>query len=125
VQGLTFSKNEKLFLKLIRLYIMESITISRRMKEQRKMNLLGNDLMIFILLKHFKIKNNMKASYLKFCKCEDRKPLNDFVDYILSKIPENTYNIVYNNEKYQYYIYENNVFFTKEGEKLGTFIGEF
>lgn len=67
----------------------------------------------------------MKASYLKFCKYEDRKPLNDFVDYILSKLPENTYNIVYNNEKYKYYIYENNVFFTKEGEKLSTFIGEF
>ncbi len=104
---------------------MESITISKRMKETQKMNLLAENLMINILLKHFMIKKCEKNAYLKFCKCEKRKPLNDFVDYILSKLPNNTYTFKYENQEYKYYTFQNNVFFTKEGDKFGTFVGEF
>jgi hypothetical protein len=104
---------------------MESITISKRMKTQRNMSLLANDMMISILLKHFEIRNKDRNSYLKFCESEKRKPLNDFADYILTKLPNNTFNVTHKNEKYRYYCFRNNVFFTKEGEKLGTFIGEF
>jgi hypothetical protein len=111
------SKNKKVF--------MESITISKRMKMQQSMNLLGHDLMINILLKHFQISKKDKSSYLKFCKCENRKPLNDFADYILTKVPNNVFYVTHKGEKYRYYSFLNNVFFTKDGEKLGTFIGEF
>ena len=104
---------------------MESITISKRMKMQQNMSLLGHDLMISILLNHFMIRNRNKNSYLKFCKSEKRKPFNDFIDYILTKVPNNTFNVTHKGEKYRYYCFHNNVFFTKEGEKLGTFIGEF
>lgn len=104
---------------------MDCVIISKRMKIQRNMSLLANNLIISILLKHFQIKTKYKNSYLKFCESEKRKPLNDFVDYILTKVPNNTFNVTYKNEKYRYYIFRNNVFFTKEGEKLGTFIGEF
>lgn len=104
---------------------MESITLSKRMKENQKMNLLAQDLMINILLKHFIINKRAKNSYIKFCESENRKPLNDFVDYILSKVPNNKFEIIHNGEKYKYYTFQNNVFFSKDGEKMGTFIGEF
>ena len=104
---------------------MESITISKRMKTQHNMILLANDLMISILLKHFQIRNKDRNSYLKFCASEKRKPFNDFTDYILTKVPDNTFNVNHKGENYRYYTFQNNVFFTKEGEKLGTFIGEF
>jgi hypothetical protein len=92
---------------------------------KQSMNLLGYDLIISIVLKHFQISRKDKNSYLKFCKCEKRKPFNDFVDYILTKIPKEEFYVTYKNEKYKYYTFQNNVFFIKEGEKIGTFIGEF
>jgi hypothetical protein len=95
------------------------------MKSNENMNLLGNELMISILLNHFQINRRDKNSYLKFCKCEKRKPLNDFADYILTKVPSNVFNVTHKGGKYRYYCFRNNVFFTKEGERLGTFIGEF
>ncbi len=104
---------------------MESITISKRMKTQINLSLLANDIMISILLKHFQIRSKDRNSYLKFCEYEKKKPLNDFTEYILTKVPNNTFNVTHKNEKYRYYTFRNNVFFTKEGEKLGIFIGEF
>lgn len=104
---------------------MESITISKRMKEQQKLNLLGNDLMIMILLKHFQISKKDKNSYLKFCDCEKRKSINDFVDYIISKIDDNIFIVKHKDEEYKYYTFQNNLYFSKSGDCSVTFLGEF
>jgi hypothetical protein len=104
---------------------MESVTISKRMKHQQSLSSIGNDLIIFILLRHFRIRNRNQKNYIKFCECEKKRPLDDFVEYILTKMPDSMFKINYNSVNYKYYIYENNVFFSKDGEKLGAFIGNF
>ena len=93
---------------------------------QKNSYVYGNNLILTILLKHFNIRNTLKDSYLKFCESEKKTPLKDFVEYILSKVPNKTYKITHYNVDYKFYIYDNNVFFNKENEKkFGTFLGEF
>ena len=94
------------------------------MNRYEKMVSFGHDLMIYVLLKYFRIKSLDKDNYLYFCECENRRPLDDFVEYIISKSSKNVYNVTYNNNIYQYYISKNTVFFSKEGYN-GIFMGEF
>lgn len=122
----TFRSPEANLLKTLR-----SDRRTRKIKEniemfQKNSYVYGNNLILTILLKHFNIRNSMKDSYLKFCECEKKTPLEDFVEYILSKVPNKTYKITHYNVDYKFYIYDNNVFFNKENEKkFGTFLGEF
>jgi hypothetical protein len=90
------------------------------------MKSLALNFIIDIMLNHFQIKKNDTKSYLDFCKSEKRKPFDDFIEYILTKVPNNTFIINHNKyNKCKFYISDNKVFFSKIGEKENIVIGKF
>jgi hypothetical protein len=95
-------------------------------KSNNYMISLALNFIIDIMLNHFQIKKINIKSYLDFCKSEKRKPFNDFVEYILTKVPDNTFIVNHNKyNKYKFYICDNKVFFSKLGEEENIVIGKF